>query len=157
MNVVLKEILLGHMNDIETLREIRNECRTFMTRNTDEISAEQQRLWYMDLDKTKNKLYILHNVIHGVIVEPIGYGYLRIEDGAVLLTGGLIQRERGKGYGGVLFNHLLQNAKEFELPIKLEVLSRNTAAFKIYSSLGFRVVKTGDQIMKMEYIYDSVI
>jgi hypothetical protein len=47
-------------SDVETLRQIRNVCKNFMTRHTDEITYEQQQNWYKNIDKDTNKLYLLH-------------------------------------------------------------------------------------------------
>jgi len=144
-------------SDVEELRKIRNLCKDFMTRNTSTISEEQQKKWYSTLDKDNNKLYLLHKIHYGVAVEPVGYGYIRVEDGFVLLTGGLVEAERGKGYGSTLFNYLVQNSKSFNLPIKLEVLKSNMVAFSVYNKIGFRVIGDDGKIIKMEYHYDSVI
>ena len=143
--------------EVETLRRMRNECKSFMTRFTGDITYDQQQAWYTNLNKETNKVYILHKISHGVVAEPIGYGYIRIEDNFVLLTGGLSANERGKGYGSTLFNYLIQNAKQFNIPIKLEVLKTNMVAFSIYNKLGFRVVGDDGKIITMEYHYDSVI
>jgi ribosomal protein S18 acetylase RimI-like enzyme len=141
----------------EELRVIRNECRNYMTRNTDIISKEQQFEWWNKLNTNLHKLYLVYKVFNGVACVSVGYGYIRIEDGVVLLTGGLIEQDRGKGYGKQLFSTLLENAKQFNLPIELELLKTNTKAFVVYNSLGFRVVGDDGNIIKMEYHYDSVI
>jgi len=144
-------------SDVEILRQIRNVCKNFMTRNTDEISYEQQQNWYKNLNKENNKLFLLHKIYYGVAAEIVGYGYIRIEDGTVLLTGGLIESERGKGYGQILFEYLVKNSEQFNLPIKLEVLKTNMKAFAVYNKIGFRVIGDDGKIIKMEYYYDSVI
>jgi len=144
-------------DDVERLRQIRNVCKNFMTRNTDEISYEQQQNWYKNLNKDDNKLFLLHKTYCGVIADRIGYGYIRVEDGAVLLTGGLIEVERAKGYGQILFEYLVKNSEPFNLPIKLEVLKTNMKAFAVYNKIGFRVTGDDGKIIKMEYYYDSVI
>lgn len=144
-------------DDVEKLRQIRNVCKNFMTRNTDEISYEQQQNWYKNLNKDDNKLFLLHKTYCGVISDRIGYGYIRVEDGAVLLTGGLIEAERAKGYGQILFEYLVKNSEPFNLPIKLEVLKTNMKAFAVYNKIGFRVTGDDGKIIKMEYYYDSVI
>lgn len=144
-------------NDVETLREIRNACKNFMTRNTSTITPEQQQTWYANVDKDKNNLYLVERMSCGVIIDTIGYGYVRVEDDSVLLTGGLVESTRGQGYGSRLFELLLQESKKFNLPIKLEVLKTNMRAFAVYNKLGFRVVSDDGKILKMEYYYDSVI
>ena len=99
----------------------------------------------------------MHEVYCGVAATIIGYGYIRVEDETVLLTGGLVESCRGKGYGQILFNSLLLNSKKFNLPIKLEVLKSNMVAFSVYNKIGFRVTADDGKVIKMEYFYDSVI
>jgi ribosomal protein S18 acetylase RimI-like enzyme len=144
-------------SDVETLRQIRNVCKNFMTRHTDEITYEQQQNWYKNIDKDSNKLYLLHKIYCGSVGDIIGYGYIRIEDGCVLLTGGLIESERAKGYGHILFEYLVKNSEQFKIPIKLEVLKTNMKAFSVYNKIGFRVTADDGKVIKMEYYYDSVI
>lgn len=144
-------------DEVFLLRNIRNECREFMTRDTTYITVEQQQKWY---EKNKNnksiKLYLLHLVELGVITSPIGYGLIREEDGYYLISGGLIKTCRGFGYGSILFDYLIKNT-DTNFPIKLEVLKSNIKAFSIYNKLGFRVVNDDGKIITMEYYYDSVI
>ena len=152
--IVLKEI---NESDIEVLRNVRNECKEFMTRNTSFIEAEQQKKWYENLNKIKNKVYLLNLIHHGVIGEVIGYGYIKIEDDYVLLSGGLIKEKRGSGYGKKLFKYLLENSLKFNLPIRLEVLKSNAVAISIYEKIGFKKSDENEKIIKMEYKYDSAI
>jgi len=144
-------------DDVEKLRIIRNECRNYMTRSKNLIETEQQINWWNNLDKESNKLYLVHKVYHAVASTIVGYGYIRVENGEILLTGGLTETERGKGHGKTLFGALVENSKQFDLPIKLELLKTNTKAFVVYNSLGFRVTNDDGKIIKMEYHYDSVI
>lgn len=153
--VVMKTV--KNAEEVEELRNIRNECRSFMTRHNQTISPQQQQEWWNKLDKDTNKLYLLHKVIDGVVSYIIGYGYIRVENNEVLLTGGLNESERCKGHGTQLFKYLVENAKQFKLPIKLELLKTNTRAFAVYNSIGFRVVHDDGQNIYMEYFYDSVI
>jgi len=143
MNPVLEK-------DIQILRVIRNHCSQFMTRNSEIITEEQQSLWFSSLDKTSNFPFLLNRIHYGVIVESIGYGFNRIENQTVLLTGGLIEDVRGKGYGRFVFNFLVEHAKQFNLPIKLEVLKTNLPARSLYESLGFKPYFDDGTIIKME-------
>lgn len=144
-------------SDVETLRVIRNTCRTFMTRQIYEIDTQNQQIWWQKLDKSTNFPYLLYKAEFGVIIYPIGYGYVRFENGEILLTGGLIPEERGKGYGKKLFELMINSSKRYNVPIKLEVLNSNTNAFEMYKKIGFTVISKDDKITKMEYHYDSVI
>lgn len=152
--VILKKV--DSDSDVESLRNIRNQCRSFMTRNSKEISKEEQVKWFGQLSDDV-LVYLLHVVEYGVVAYPIGYGLLRKDDDCILISGGLVESERGKGFGSCLFSYLIENAKKFKLPIKLEVLKNNIRAFAIYSKLGFRVISDDGKVITMEYHYDSSI
>ena len=42
----------------QIMREIRNECRDYMTRDTSFISEEQQEKWFAGLDKQNMKMFL---------------------------------------------------------------------------------------------------
>lgn len=147
------------LEDFMILRNIRNECRNFMTRDISYISEEQQKRWYEKVKEELGKsikVFLLYNIENGVISSPVGYGLLRMEGDYCLVSGGLIESCRGKGFGNILFDYLIKNVDE-NVPIKLEVLKNNTRAFVIYNKLGFRVVSDDGEIITMEYHYDSQI
>lgn len=154
-NILMK--MITNDSEVETLRIIRNTCRNFMTRQTHEIDSQSQQIWWQKLDKSVNFTYLLFKSEWGVIIHPIGYGYIRFENGEILLTGGLIPEERGKGYGKKLFELMINSSKRYNAPIKLEVLNSNVNAFEMYKKLGFQIISRDDRITKMEYHYDSVI
>jgi len=141
--------------EAEILRVIRNKCRTFMTRNTDEISPEQQQEWFKSAFK-KYELYIAYAIEHGVCIVDAGYGLIHLNDGEYLLSGGLVPEYRDKGLGSALFKFLVDNCNK-QQPIRLEVLKSNTRALKTYEKLNFCVIGENDKVFFMEYKYDSVI
>lgn len=140
-----------NMVDVEIVRTHRNACREFMTRNTDYISAKEQQKWFVDLDKDYHRLLLLNKIHHGAVVEDIGYGYIRIENGEVLLTGGITSSERGKGHGQFLFERLVLYSLKYGLPIRLEVLKTNAAGIATYNKVGFTIISEDEKIYKMEY------
>ena len=146
-------ILSGVKNDtdVETIRSHRNACREFMTRNTEYITSAQQANWYKKLDKEYNKLFILYKMHHGAVLEDIGYGYIRVENDEVLLTGGVTSSERGNGYGYILFSRLVMNSLKYGLPIRLEVLKTNAAGIATYKKADFTIIDEDETIYKMEY------
>ncbi len=155
--LVLKNI--ETLEEAQVLRNIRNECKDFMTRDTSYISVEQQIRWFNSLkreDKKDYKIYLLYEVINGVVATAIGYGLIKKEGSFSLISGGLIESCRGKGYGSTLFTYLIGNV-DAGSDIKLEVLKSNTRAFVIYNKLGFRVISDDGEIITMEYHYDSQI
>jgi ribosomal protein S18 acetylase RimI-like enzyme len=147
-------IPIKNLNEVEILRQIRNECRLFMTRYTGEITEEQQLDWYNLLDKNVTKLFLFYENYHGVASPgPVGYGVIKIENDSALLTGGLSSKQRNKGLGMVLFDMLVNESKKFNLPIRLEVLKTNERAKTIYDRLGF--VVTGETETVYEMIYNG--
>lgn len=142
-------------NEAEMLRIIRNKCRTFMTRNTDEITAEQQQEWFKTAYK-KYELYIAYAIEHGACIVDAGYGLIHLNDGEYLLSGGLVPEYRDKGIGSTLFKFLVDNCNK-QQPIRLEVLKNNVRAFKTYEKLNFVVTGENDKVYFMEYKYDSCI
>lgn len=142
-------------SEAEILRLIRNKCREFMTRATDEISYEQQQEWFKTAFK-KYELYIAYAIEHGACVVDAGYGLIHLNEGEYLLTGGLVPEYRDKGLGSILFKFLVDNCNKHQ-PIRLEVLKTNTRAFKTYEKLNFVVTGENDRVYFMEYRYDSVI
>jgi len=135
----------------ESLRLIRNECREFMTNNTDEISVDQQQDWYESLDRSRMIPYLFVEGVFGACFLPLGYGILRSKDGVTLLTGGLKEAYRNKGLGVELFLCLIKEARKiFNQPIHLEVRVDNPRAQKLYENLGFKPLYYTDHIMYME-------
>jgi ribosomal protein S18 acetylase RimI-like enzyme len=141
--------------EAEILRTIRNDCREFMTRNTDYITVEQQQQWFVDAHK-KYELYIVYALEHGAVAVDAGFGLIHKNDHEFLLTGGLLTLFRDRGMGKIVFKFLLDQCTK-TLPIRLEVLKTNTRAIKTYEALGFKVIGENSKIYVMEYQYDSVI
>lgn len=135
----LKHRVVNNFWDALKLREIRNDCREFMTNDKSKISLFSQIRWYFSfyqikLDKNKVIAFLFYDEDDVVI----GYGLARWEGQKVWLSGGLKKGQRGRGYGTRLFKTLVELYKDRE--IWLEVLDYNTYARKIYKKLGFRTV-----------------
>lgn len=141
--------------EAEILRNIRNECKEFMTRNTKYITAEEQQVWFKEAFR-KYELYLVYCIEHGVIVVDAGFGLIHKNEDEFLLTGGLKPDYRNKGLGKPLFKFLVDQCHK-GLPIRLEVLKSNTRAFKTYESLDFVITDEDDTKYFMEYKYDSVV
>ena len=142
-------------SEAESLRVIRNKCRDYMTRSTEEITEQQQQEWFRTAYK-KYELYIAYAVEHGAVIIDAGYGLIHLNDNEYLLSGGLVPEYRDRGLGSNLFKFLVDNCNK-QLPIRLEVLKSNTRAFKTYERLNFLTIGETDRIYIMEYRYDSVI
>jgi ribosomal protein S18 acetylase RimI-like enzyme len=130
--------------DIETMRQIRNSCKKYMTRNSKEITIEQQKKWFDSLDSDQYKPFIFKTN-----ENDLGYGMLYFENNEIFLTGGLLPYYRNLGYGKILFNCLIDKSNEYNKPVKLEVLKTNIRAVKTYESLGFKLYSENDVVYKM--------
>jgi ribosomal protein S18 acetylase RimI-like enzyme len=151
MTLEIRFIEVLHVSEAQTLRDIRNECKDYMTRNTEYITEDQQVDWFNSLDRDSMKIYLIYMYNEEVMVDVVGFGYCKRDENETYLTGGIKENHRGKGYGKLLFSYLLEQAKSFNTPITLEVLNTNTRAKNLYESLGFVEIKKDDRIMKMEY------
>lgn len=142
-------------NEAEMLRVIRNQCKDYMTRNTSEITPEEQLEWFKTAYK-KYELYIAYAVEYGACIVDAGYGLIHLNEKEYMLTGGLVPEYRDKGLGAILFKFLIDNCNK-QIPIRLEVLKDNLRAMKTYERLNFTTTGETDKIFIMEYKYDSCI
>lgn len=117
----------------EAMRQIRNSCREFMTRDTREITEDEQAAWVEGLDRAAVCPCLLF-----VKGEPIGYALLRKEGEQWWVSGGLLPEWRGRGWGTILFGLLLMKAPR---PVYLEVKLSNAKAVRLYAKLGFTPTK----------------
>lgn len=140
----------------ELLRQIRNQCREYMTRNTSVITQEQQREWFKTAHD-KYDLFLVYAIEHGASVTFAGYGVIHKNMTESLVTGGLLPDYRNRGLGSDLFKFLTDESLKRKLPVRLEVLKTNQRAFKVYEKLSYTVTGETDKIYQMEYRYDSVI
>jgi GNAT superfamily N-acetyltransferase len=121
--------------DFETMRQIRNQCRDFMTRNTDEITPERQKQFALELQEPDCKTFA-----YLYLLPPAGwagYGIRRwdADQRHWWLTGALVAKARGQGYGRQLFEHLV--SASLPEPSALEVRITNLPARRLYESMGF--------------------
>lgn len=122
------------------MSEVRNECTKFMTHFTSKIDASHQVNWYLN---TYKKLAQLKDMLCYLLYKPdgkaIGFGVIRFMDKKYWLTGGLVEKERGSGFGRMLFEQLIELTPGNE--VWLDVLATNKAGIHIYEKLGFKEVE----------------
>jgi len=141
------------LEDVETLRLLRNQCKQFMTRNNKVISKREQISWW-NLNKNKYLIFLHYQQSNGSKLDPIGYGLIQIIENDYYLTGCLKIESRGKGLGTHIFSHLIDylinDLRVGKNRIKLEVKSDNTTALRLYKKLGFIVISDIDGILRMQ-------
>jgi len=143
--VVLKEV--STPEEVEQLRVIRNECRTFMTRNNSYITESEQQNWFKNksLDIT---VFLLYNILDGVVSFPIGYALIKKEETCYSISGGITENYRDKGIGERLFNCILEKIPKNSV-VELEVLKSNIRARMVYTKIGFTPISDDDRIITM--------
>lgn len=134
--------------EVEQLRVIRNECREFMTRSTDFITADMQAKWW------SWKSYLVEAFLFSLDDVTVGYGLMSGNPaghpaGHGALSGGLLPDYRGLGHGKELFQHLISAAHKSGQGPWLEVRETNVPAHKLYTSLGFVETYRKDGIISM--------
>lgn len=156
-DVGLEATPISDLLDVELLREIRNECRLFMTGDIKPITPEAQSAWYDE--------YVSHgrNVIEvwliGRSTDPYPIGFLALryyhettrpgaphktygrgKAGSIdsknhaVITLGLIEPERGRSYGTAIYRYAREVAG---CPIRAEIYRTNTGSIKAAEKAGY--------------------
>jgi ribosomal protein S18 acetylase RimI-like enzyme len=118
------------------LKNIRNQCRRFMTNDTSKINSVRQIYWFYKIYKKENGEKKNTCYLFRVGKEIVGFGVIRKFSNKYWITGGLEKNQRGKGMGRILFKELIENTPTNE--VWLEVLDSNTVAKNLYLNLGFK-------------------
>ena len=122
----------------EAMRQVRNECRSYMTRDQSRIGPIRQLIWFF--------LRYLPRMLRGEFLawvylaggQPVGYGIIRKQGGRYWVTGGVKEAERGLGYGQKIFEDLIRKNRGADT--YLDVLGSNYRARALYAKLGFKIV-----------------
>lgn len=135
--------------DFLKVRYIRNTCRCYMTRDQYHISVPHQLLFFFKYHTT-DTLRIMY-IGEDAFGHAIAYGLISYDSESLSpwVSGGLLPRHRGKGYGEQLFKFLSEG---WSMPVYLEVLESNARAHKLYTNLGFQETNRGSRTFKSKGI-----
>ena len=87
--------------------------------------------------------------------QPVAYGHLEKEGEEVWLGVCVLPHVKGKGYGKLMMNALIQRAGENNIKkISLTVDKVNKAAIQLYEKLGFKKRAETDRYFKYELIHE---
>lgn len=115
--------------DLMILRTIRNECRAFMTHATEEISEDQQLLWWRTVAGRPD--WRIWLVYIPEWPEAVGFGMLRGGQRGWTATLGFRPWMRGRGLGTLLYRMLADVAgAEVRAIIREDNLASQRAAVK---------------------------
>lgn len=151
--LILKPVI--SLEEVEILRTVRNECRTFMTRHQEFITPEQQQEWFTTAPY-KYKIFLVYRNYYGTIFDLAGFGLVLKNEQDNMVTGGLLSAYRDRGLGKELFKLLISHCDP-EKPLKLELLKSNIRALKTYEQLGFVKTREDNNLIYMELNRDSFI
>ena len=119
--------------------EINSNSIQLLDRFLNNISEGKKSFRYFN-NRTYNALnnhllsiMLIHNEI------PIGYGHLDKEKNKVWLGIAIADKYKSKGYGKIIMNELILNAKSIDLSeIYLSVDNSNIYAIRLYNKFGFK-------------------
>jgi RimJ/RimL family protein N-acetyltransferase len=123
----------------ETLRRVRNICREYMTNNQRLISPGDQVVWWtLNQSRVKAWLYCDNRTD-----RLLGFGLLRpYESDMWWVTLGLVPKQRGRGYGRLIYRHL---AEEADGPVMAEILEDNLASIAAATHAGYELLMNGQR------------
>jgi RimJ/RimL family protein N-acetyltransferase len=98
------------LDEIMYLRQLRNECREYMTQDTQEITETGQILWWQGVDG--DPYWQVWLVYEPSLPDPIGFAMLRKFEGFWFATLGLRAWLRGHGYGTEVYRALREMCDE---------------------------------------------
>lgn len=122
-------------NDLEFVRELRNSNRHLMTRDTREISPEEQAAWWHTLPD----LWIFEN---DTTDELIGYALYTHRSGRDFISLVVDTPWQGRGYGTDIYR--------FRTPVSAEILLDNWPSRRAAEKAGMRVAWMDDTKVMME-------
>lgn len=99
--LMLQATAVATDGDVETLRQIRNSGRQWMTRATAEITPDQQRAWWAQRNAKTCRVWLFR-----IADTAVGYGLLRLEHERWWCSLAVLPRFQGQGYGGAIYRYL---------------------------------------------------
>lgn len=124
--------------DLEILRQIRNSGRQWMTRDTREITHEQQQAWWKDTCHDPS----LDVWLFSEALTTIGYGLLRIEGGREWCSLAVLPRYQRQGYGTQIYRWLALTTSQ---DVWAEILADNTPSIRAALKAGYQIVSAMDK------------
>jgi L-amino acid N-acyltransferase YncA len=116
----------------ERLRQLRDECRAYMTGSTGPITPEDQQRWFAGLDRGAWWIFLYAEEAGG---QHVAYGLLRLEGARWLLTFGVAAAHRGRGLGKAVARDLLSRAPAHV--VWTDVREDNAASLGALRAAGF--------------------
>jgi GNAT superfamily N-acetyltransferase len=132
---------IDNLEKAEELRILRNECAEWMTKDTRQISAQDQRIFYWQkLATGKVEGFLMYDDGY-----PVAYGLLIWDEkisGRAWSSTGVREAERGNGYGRKVTIENVRRAHAHGVPMWAEVRRDNAGQQRICLTIGYQVTGT---------------
>ncbi len=133
------------LQPVETLtqalqvRRLRNACREYLTNCQDHIGFFQQLLWYFRTYRPalRDQTYRLFLIFdkHDL---PVGYGALALKEDELKVTECVAPEYRGRGFGRMILNHLIDIAAQEKRDLVAEIFTANLRSIALHEKARFR-------------------
>jgi GNAT superfamily N-acetyltransferase len=123
----LQSIEVHSQGQVQCMRVIRNTGIGGYSHDNREISAEEQRQWWLSMkDRCHAWLYAMNGTV-------VGFGMLRQRpDKTWTTSAGVLPEHAGRGYGGWIVDNLVDHARGWGLQLWAEAKLDNPAAVKTH-------------------------
>ena len=130
--------------DVEMLRQIRNSGREWMTRDTAEITPEQQDKWWKARGVAAGNVWLFRES-----ATDVGYGLLRRDaDGRLWCSLAVLKAHQGRGHGAAIYRWLALAVGE---TVWAEILADNTPSLRAAFRAGFSLMYAADRVAVLAY------
>jgi RimJ/RimL family protein N-acetyltransferase len=134
---------LNSLSDALTVRDIRNQCRTYLTNYTGYIGLPRQIFWYFTYYKKAARAGIYRIfVVRDSKNQPMGYGALHHIGNELLVTECIAEKYRGQGYGNAILKKLISIADNEKFPVTAEIWATNKISIALHKKCGFTLEAT---------------
>lgn len=133
--------MVDRLREAMKVRVLRNACRRDLTNSRNHIGVFRQLRWYFknyrrDKKTASYRLYLLYNEQN----LPVGYGALAFRDGKLFITECVNPAHRGRGYGLIILQELIEIASAERCCLVAEIWAANGPSLALHKKAGFELV-----------------
>jgi ribosomal protein S18 acetylase RimI-like enzyme len=143
--------LVDSFSEAMQVRTLRNECRVKLTNSSDYLSVINQTVWYFGTYRKARKVekYLTY-LLTDENDSPVGYGARDQVGDRLLLTICIGLSFRGRRYGRVIMDKLIEMGKAEKRDLICEIWATNVPSLALARSVGFEfqnaTIKNGQEL-----------
>lgn len=144
-NDKLIHVFMITLQEAQLVRELRNQVRSYMTRNNEFITPEQQEKWFHSF---RNDFYNQHmHLYYNKYGCFVGYCYLKRDLNGLIWGSLAVKPEfQGKGIGTYIYKDMISSYKN----VYIEIFADNAESLSAAQRAGFKTLSVGDKIVVMK-------